>query len=88
MRVTINLPEDLYRSLKARARVNGLTLPQLVRQLIEQGLPSPAGVTPPASRHAPPPVIIPCRGVPIPALSREELMRMEEDDEAERAEPA
>ena len=31
--------------------------------------------------HGSPPVIIPCRGVPIPAVSREELRRMEDDDE-------
>ena len=85
MRTTIDLPENLYRTLKARAGMSGITLRQLVQQVIEQGLRSPRseGAT---SRHTPPPVIIPPRGVPIPALSREQIRRTEEEeDEAKYA---
>jgi hypothetical protein len=88
MRTTIDLPEDLYRTLKARAGMSGMTLRQLVHQLIEQGLRSPRGEST-VSRHAPPPVIIAPRGVPIPALSREQIRRIEEaEDEAKYAGPA
>jgi len=88
MRTTIDLPEDLYRTLKVRAGIGGLTLKQLVQQLIEQGMRTPRS-EPSTSRHAPPPVIIPPRGVPIPALSREELRRIEEgEDAAKHAGPA
>jgi hypothetical protein len=85
MRTTIDLPENLYRSLKARAGLSGITLRELVQQLIEQGLRSPRG-EPSVRRHAPPPVIIPPRGVPIPAMSREGIRRIEEEeDEAKHA---
>ena len=88
MRTTIDLPDDLYRALKARAGLNGVTLRQLVQRLIEQGLRS-SSVVVPAKRLGPPPVIISPRGVPIPAASRGELKRMEEkEDEAKPARPA
>ncbi|MGD1105043.1 MAG: hypothetical protein ABSA59_23600 [Terriglobia bacterium] len=85
MRTTIDLPESLYRTLKARAGLSGITLRQLVQQLIEQGLRSPRAESG-EGRRVPPPVIIPPRGVPIPALSREQIRRTEEEeDEAKYA---
>jgi hypothetical protein len=88
MRTTIDLPEDLYRTLKVRAGMTGLKLRELVQQLIEQGLRSPRS-EPSAGRRAPPPVIILPRGVPIPAVSNEEIRRIEEgEDEAKHAGPA
>jgi hypothetical protein len=88
MRTTIDLPDDLYRALKARAGLNGLKLRQLIQRLIEQGLRSTGGELA-ARRYGPPPVIIPPRGVPIPAVSRTEVTRMEEEeDEARHARPA
>jgi hypothetical protein len=81
MRTTIDLPDDLYRALKARAGLSGTTLRQLVKRLIEQGLHSPTDAVALARRHGPPPVIIPPRGVPIPAASRAELARMEEEED-------
>lgn len=90
MRTTIDLPDDLYRALKARAALSGVTLRELVRRLIDQGLRQPAGGQPAGrSRREPPPVIVPPRGVPIPAVSRAELARLEEqDDEARHARSA
>jgi hypothetical protein len=86
MRTTIDLPENLYRTLKVRAGMSGLTLRELVQQLIEKGLSSPRGAMASPIRHAPPPVIIPYRGMPIPAVSRAEIARMdEEEDEAKYA---
>jgi len=88
MRTTIDLPEDLHRTLKARAGMSGVTLRQLVQQLIEQGLRSPRSETT-VSRHAPPPVIIAPRGISIPAISRAQIRRIEEEeDEAKYAGPA
>lgn len=86
MRTTIELPDDLYRTLKARAGLSGVTLRQLVQRLIEQGLHSSKGEVVCTKRRDSPPVIVPPRGVPIPALSRAELARMEEEeDEAKHA---
>lgn len=88
MRTTIELPDDLYRTLKARAAMTGVTLRQLVQRLIEQSLRS-STLNAPSKKHGPPPVIIPSRGVPIPALSRADLMRLEEEeDEAKHARSA
>lgn len=81
MRTTIELPDDLYRALKARAGLSGVTLRQLVQRLIEQGLRSSTGGAAPGNRRAPPPVIVPPRGVPIPAVSRAEVVRMEEEED-------
>ena len=86
MRTTIDLPDALYRALKVRAGLTGVTLRQLVQRLIEQGLHSSTGRAKPAKKHGSPPVIIPPRGVAIPAVSRAELARMEEEeDEAKHA---
>jgi hypothetical protein len=84
MRTMIDIPEDLYRTLKARAGMSGVTLRQLVQRLIEQGLRSSTGEAASRNKPGPPPVIIPPRGVPIPipALSRAEVMHMEEEEEA------
>lgn len=88
MRTTVDLSDDLYRTLKARAGMSGVTLRQLVQQLIEQGLRAPRSEAR-ALKRPPPPVIIPPRGVPIPALSSEEIQRREEaEDEAKHAGPA
>lgn len=90
MRTTIELPDELYRALKARAALSGVTMRDLVRRYLEQGLKQP-GVpsdTRPGQRQ-PPPVIIAPQGVPIPALSRAELHRLEEaEDEVKHARSA
>jgi len=83
MRTTVDLPDDLYRALKARAGLSGVTLRHLIQRLIEQGLRYPVSPHSVKTREAPP-VIIPARGVPIPAISRGELARMEEEEEEEK----
>src|SRR5213075_1777819 len=79
MRTTIELPDGLYRTLKARAGLSGTTVREVIHRLIEKGLRAPAESPPSVAKHAPPPVIIAPRGLPIPALSREELRRIEEE---------
>jgi hypothetical protein len=83
----MDLPDDMFRALKARAALSGVPLRELVRRLLEQGLHVAGGGPPQSSgRHSPPPVIIPPRGVPIPAVPRATLRRMdEEEDEAKNA---
>lgn len=89
MRTTIDIPEGLYRTLKARAGLSGITLRELVHRLIEQGLRSSPGKIASRSEFGPPPVIISPRGTPLPALSRTDLMRAEEEeDEAKHARSA
>jgi len=89
VRTTIDLPDDLYRSLKARAALSGTTLRKLIQRLIEQGLRETRGHPPATGRREPPPVIIPRRGVPIPAVARAKTRRLEEEeDEAKHARSA
>jgi hypothetical protein len=83
MRTTIDLPDELYRTLKARAAISGVTLRDLVQGLIEQGLTTAAPQTAPQQREDPP-VIIPPTGRPLPDLSPEALHRLEEEDDLER----
>jgi hypothetical protein len=90
VRTTIDLSDDLFRTLKARAALSGITLRELIRHLIEQGL-RPPGHTllPGVPRREPPPIIIPPRGVPIAAIPCAELARLEEEeDQAKHARSA
>jgi len=90
MRTTLEIPDELYRSLKARAALRGVPVREIVTQLIDIGLRSvPSAASTGHRRHAPPPVAIPPGGLPIAALSREDKIREEEmEDEAKHARPA
>lgn len=82
MRTTIDLPDDLYRQLKARAALGGLKVRELVTRYLEAGLHSlPDSASP---ERSPLPIAIPPRGVPIPALSREERAQVDDDELLER----
>lgn len=75
MRTTVDLPDGLYRTLKPQAAWNGETLRDLARRQLEQGF---AGTAPRGKgRRGDPPVAIPKRGVPIPAVSRARLHALE-----------
>jgi hypothetical protein len=84
MRTTIDLPDEVYRTLKARAAFRGTTLKDLVQQLIEQALSQADGPERSNKTRPPLPVIIPSTGVPLPALSPEELGKFEEEEDLER----
>lgn len=90
MRTSLDLPDDLFRALKARAALSGVTLRELTRRLIEQGLRSPVHEPlPGVLRREPPPVVILPRGTPIAAVPHAELVRQEEqEDEAKHARSA
>src|SRR5215467_9750328 len=84
MRTTIELPDCLYHTLKARACLSGGTLRELVLRPIGEGLHAPTETPADQKRHPPPllAVIIQPRGVPIPALPAEPRRIEEEEDEA------
>lgn len=83
MRTTIDLPDDLYRQLKARAALGGLKVRELITRYLEQGLRTLPEQPAPRTRSEPP-VAVPATGVPIPALSRAELARIDEEEERAR----
>ena len=85
MRTTIDLPDDLFRQVKARAALEGLKLKDLIAAYVAQGLErGTAPETPPRRRSSPPVVQHATSGVPIPALSGEELARIEEEEDLAR----
>ncbi len=90
MRTTIEIPDELYRSLKARAALSGLPVRAVVTQLIDLGLRSGPAGAPASGRHRqPPPVAIAPHGAPVPAMTREDMRRAEEgEDEAKLARSA
>lgn len=84
MQITIDIADDIYRMIESRAGVSGITVGQLIEKFIECGIGPRSGETTVMTRRIPPPVIIPPCGELIPAISRNELTHMEEDDEADR----
>ncbi|MEX1344881.1 MAG: hypothetical protein AB1Z63_09440 [Candidatus Limnocylindrales bacterium] len=81
MRTTVDLPDELYRTLKARAALRGVTLRELIQDLIEQGLGAAEPRRGPAERPDPP-VALPSRGRTI-TFSPEDIHRLEEEDDLE-----
>lgn len=78
MRTTIDIPENLYRTLKTRAALKDVTLREIVQSLIEQALYTPLR----SKRRSEPPIAIKPTGVPIRALSRQEIREIEEAEDA------
>jgi hypothetical protein len=58
MRITIDLPDDLFRQAKVRAALDGVTLENLVTRFVEQGLRQDAhsAATPPRRQRSELPV--------------------------------
>jgi len=80
MRTTIELPDPLYRQVKAKAALEGVPMKILVRRLVEHGLATPAGVRPAASRSALPTLSI-GRQLPAKLMSNASLFELAEDAE-------
>lgn len=90
MRTTIDIPDELYRSLKARAALSGVPVREVVTRLLDLGLRAvPSAAVARNARRAAPPAAIQPRSVAIAALSHEEKVRAEDsDDEAKFGRPA
>lgn len=83
MRTTVDLPDELYRRLKARAALGGLRVRELMTQYLERGL----GSLPEHSADRPrsqPAVAVPRTGKSIRALSRAQLQQIDDDEEVAR----
>jgi hypothetical protein len=85
MRTTIDLPDALYRQLKARAALQGITFRELLEALVEKGLQQPEEPGPRNfGRTDTPPAFVPPRGIPIPLLTRNDIYKIEEEEEIGR----
>jgi len=73
MRTTLDLPDALFRELKARSALRGMKLKEFVAELLSSGL-GQTGPTATAPRpRSPLPVIRKATGTPHPALSNREI---------------
>ena len=84
MRTSFDIPDGLYRTLKVRAGVTGISMRELVLQLLERGLKvaQPEAKTP--GRADDPPIIIPSDGIPIRALSRDQMASIEDEEDRQK----
>ena len=81
MRTTLDLPDDLFRQVKAKAALEGATLKDMLTRYIESGLRRPARLAGEPGRRS----ILPAmpkrgKGV-IPNLTPELQARLEEDED-------
>ena len=88
MRITLDLPDEVFPKLKAEAALRGLKLKELVTELIESELllGSPQQ---PAPHHprSPLPVVRPATGVVHPALTNAEIEEALANEDAKAARP-
>ncbi len=89
MRTTVDLPDELFRQVKARAALDGLKLKDLITQYVEHGL-AHANCEGQAQRHAarrrsPLPDIpkAAARGM-VPALTNAEIQAILDEEDAAR----
>ena len=66
MRTTIDLPDPLYRELKARAALEGRPVKDLMHSLLRRAMAEPAVPVAPAERSQPPMV---SAGAPLPVAT-------------------
>ena len=83
MRTTVDLPDPLFRQVKARAALDGVKLKDLITRYIESGLRAEGSApSQERSQRSPLPVIAKANtGVPMPVLARAELAQLEVDEE-------
>ena len=88
MRTTIDLPDELFRQVKARAALDGLRLKDLITRFVEQGL--RGGVAPGAParrRRSELPVARAATGRTLPDLTNVEIHRLLDEEEAAGGRP-
>jgi hypothetical protein len=86
MRTTIDLPDELFRQVKARAALEGRKLKDLVAEYVAQGLArGTANGNGPPSRRSPVPTFSKASGGgTVPDLSNAEIAEILDDEDAER----
>jgi hypothetical protein len=83
MRTTLDLPDEIFRKLKAEAALRGFKLKELVAQFIERGLAADAGQPPPPGQRSAFPVAI-ARDLDTPmtpVLTNEQLHSLLEEED-------
>lgn len=83
MRTTVDLPDAVYRRLKVRAGLRGISLKQLLLEFVQRGL-REAGAAG-RGRRAAAPIAIPAAGRALRGLGARAWRRMEEREDEARA---
>ncbi len=73
MRTTLDLPDPLFRELKAQSALRGVKLKDFVAELLQAGLSQRGDSAPGRRPRSPLPVIRRATGVRHPALSNREI---------------
>ncbi|MCX6921854.1 MAG: hypothetical protein NT154_01350 [Verrucomicrobia bacterium] len=81
MRTTLDLPDDLFRQVKAKAALEGATLKETLARYIESGLCHPTELGHRPSGRSKLPVIRRRGRTVVPNLTSELQARLEEDED-------
>ena len=73
MRTTVDLPDSLFRRVKAKAALEGVTLKALITHYLELGLQQSVSQPSASDRREPLPTARPRTGNPVPSLTGEEI---------------
>ena len=82
MRTTIDLPDDLFRQVQARAASEGSDFKNLITHYVERGLRSAPPIPAPKRRRSPLPVARRATGQLLPSLTNGELQHILDEEEA------
>jgi hypothetical protein len=80
MRTTLDLPDELFRQLKARAALRGATIKELLTRFVESGLRQVDSPVAGARRRSPLPVIKRGRAA-IPSVTARVQARLDESED-------
>jgi hypothetical protein len=81
MRTTIDLPDELFRQVKAQAALGGLKLKDLIAHYVEQGLKGGPPATSVRRQRSDLPVSRSATGRTLPALTNAEIHRILDEEE-------
>jgi hypothetical protein len=87
MRTTIDLPDETFRRVKAKAALSGLKLKDLITLYVEQGLKGSPSPTAPPRRRSELPVARAATGRTLPDLTNAEIQSILDEEEAAGARP-
>ena len=79
MRTTLDLPDPLFRELKAQSALRGVKLKDFVAEILQSGLDQTGAPPVEPRRRSPLPVIRKATGVRHPALSNRDALLVAED---------
>ena len=87
MRTTIDLPDELFRQVKAKAALDGTKLKDLITHYVEQGLRGMPPAAPQRRQRSELPVAREATGRALPALTNAEIQRILDEEEAAGGRP-